>query len=77
VNKKHSETPAEKTPQYPPIPEHEPVDQPLIDGLKNKPTTHFPSENEVAPPNPGVPQPAELDQDAGGGYNPDGAYPQT
>jgi hypothetical protein len=74
VSKKHAETP-----EYPAIPETQPksIVQPIIDDLKRKPTTHFPAENEVAPPNPGEPQPAELDQDAGGGYNPDGTYPQT
>jgi hypothetical protein len=41
------------------------------------PTTHFPAENEVAPPDPPEPQPAALDQDPGGGFNPDGTYPQT
>jgi hypothetical protein len=32
---------------------------------------------QPAPPQPAPPQPAELDQDPGGGYNPDGTYPQT
>jgi hypothetical protein len=54
--------------------EHE---KPVIDGLKDEPHTHFPGENEVAPPEPCEPKPAELDQDPGGGYNPDGTYPQT
>ena len=56
--------------------QHESIIQPIIDDLKGKPTTHFPAEDEVAPPS-GPPQPAALDQDAGGGYNPDGTYPQT
>jgi hypothetical protein len=74
VSKKRTETPAE----FPAIPEpRESIIQPIIDDLKKKPATHFPAEDEVAPPNPGVPQPAELDQDPGGGYNPDGTYPQT
>ena len=61
---------------YPKIPERPPVEPP-IEGLKDIPATRFPAENEVAPPNPCSPQPAELDQDPGGGYNPDGTYPQT
>ena len=62
--------------------QHESIVQPIIDDLKGvddlkgKPTTHFPAEDQVAPPC-GPPQPAALDQDAGGGYNPDGTYPQT
>jgi hypothetical protein len=66
VSKKH-----EERDQQP-----ESIIQPIIDDLKGKPTTHFPAEDEVAPPC-GPPQPAALDQDAGGGYNPDGTYPQT
>ncbi len=74
MSKKHTETPDE----FPAIPgSRESIIQPIIDDLKRKPTTRFPAENEVAPPNPCEPQPAELDQDAGGGYNPDGTYPQT
>ena len=56
--------------------QHESIIQPISDDLKGKPTTHFPAEDQVAPPC-GPPQPAALDQDAGGGYNPDGTYPQT
>jgi len=53
--------------------------QPIIDDLKGKNPTVQPTEDEVAPPRGPLhpPQPAELDQDAGGGYNPDGTYPQT
>jgi len=54
----------------------------MIDQLKG--TTQVPAADEVAPPRgplhppqPTSPQPAELDQDPGGGYNPDGTYPQT
>ena len=80
MSKKHPETP-----EYPAIPKpaQKSIIQPIIDDLnrkndlKKKPSTHFPAENEVAPPNPCEPQPAELDQDPGGGYNPDGTYPQT
>ncbi len=75
MSKKHTETPDE----FPAIPETQPksIMQPIMDDLKRKPITHFPTENEVAPPNPCAPKPAELDQDAGGGYNPDGTFPQT
>jgi hypothetical protein len=74
VSKKRTETPGE----FPAIPEsRESIIQPIIDDLKRKPATHFPAEDEVAAPNPDDPEPAELDQDSGGGYNPDGAYPQT
>jgi hypothetical protein len=66
----HKEPPQERDPQPSII-------QPIIDDLKG--TTHPPQEDEVAPPRGPVhpPQPAELDQDAGGRYNPDGTYPQT
>ena len=75
MSKKRTEKPDE----FPAIPEptQKSIIQPIIDDLKRKPTTHFPAENEVAPPNPCEPQPAELDQDQCGGYNPDGTYPQT
>jgi hypothetical protein len=51
--------------------------QPMIDELKG--TTQPPKADEVAPPRGPLhpPEPAELDQDPGGGYNPDGTYPQT
>ncbi|MGP0071291.1 MAG: hypothetical protein ACLPWF_05080 [Bryobacteraceae bacterium] len=78
MSKKHTETPAGKTPQYPEIPaQPKSIIQPIIDELTQNPTTNFPAEDEVAPPNCGDPEPAELDQDPGGGYNPDGTYPQT
>jgi hypothetical protein len=66
VSKKH-----EERDQQP-----ESIIQPIIDDLKGKPTTQFTAEDEVAPPC-GPPQPAARDQDAGGGFNPDGTYPQT
>lgn len=56
--------------------QHESIIQPIIDDLKGTPTTHFPAEDEDAPPC-GPPKPAALDQDAGGGYNSNGTYPQT
>jgi len=78
VSKKPTETPTGQTPEYPEIPKQPKSSiQPIIDGLKEQPSTRFPTEDEVAPPDPGTPQPARLDQDPGGGYNPDGAYPQT
>lgn len=57
----------------------ESIIQPIIDDLKGHTSTELPEEDEVAPPRGPLhpPQPAELDQDAGGGYNPDGTYPQT
>ena len=39
-------------------------------------TPKAPPEGPVHPSHPAEP-PAELDQDAGGGYNPDHTYPQT
>ncbi len=42
--------------------------KPFIDELEAQRTKPLPEPQ---------PQPAELDQDAGGGYNPDGTYPQT
>jgi hypothetical protein len=51
--------------------------QPMIDEMKE---LQKPKNSEVKLPDSqliGPEQPAELDQDAGGGYNPDGTYPQT
>jgi hypothetical protein len=80
VSKKHTETPTEETPAHPePAPQYKSIIQPIMDDLKGK--TRLPAEDEVGAPDPAgpghPPQPAELDQDAGGGYNPDGTYPQT
>jgi len=75
VNKKPAETPASASIAKP---EPQPsIVQPIIDELKG--TTQLPKDDEAAPPRGPLhpPQPAELDQDAGGGYNPDGTYPQT
>lgn len=60
-----------------PAPAPAPIVQPMIDELKGK--TELPKEDETALPRGPLhpPQPAELDQDPGGGYNPDGTYPQT
>ena len=72
MNKKHAETPPIAPPEQRPS-----IVQPMIDELKG--TTLPPTEDETAPPRGPLhpPQPAELDQDPGGGYNPDGTYPQT
>jgi hypothetical protein len=58
-------------------PEPQPLIQPMIDELKG--ATQLPQEDETAPPRAPLhpPEPARLDQDAGGGYNPNGTYPQT
>jgi hypothetical protein len=70
MHKKPTETSPKET-------EAESILQPIMDGLKG--TTQLPTADEVAPPRGPLhpPQPAELDQDAGGGYNPDGTFPQT
>jgi len=46
--------------------------QPMIDEVTKSKKT---KDGEKTPPQPL--QPAEEDQDAGGGYNPDHTYPQT
>jgi hypothetical protein len=51
--------------------------QPLIDEVTK---SQQPKESVSTPPKPPPqvpPQPAELDQDPGGGYNPDHTVPQT
>ena len=45
--------------------------QPLVDDMTPKPQL---GKTPTSPPRP--PQPAEQDQDAGGGYNPDHTIPQ-
>jgi hypothetical protein len=82
VSKKHTETPEPAT-------QTTSIIQPIIDDLKRDDlkgddlkgaiSTQPPKEDLVAPPRGPLhpPQPAELDQDPGGGYNPDGTYPQT
>jgi len=85
VSKKHTETPTGETPAHPePATQHTSIIQPIIDDLKGDDlkgttSTELPREDLVAPPRGPLhpPQPAELDQDPGGGYNPDGTYPQT
>jgi hypothetical protein len=49
--------------------------QPMIDELSKTSKTIPPNES-ATPPKVGPLAPAELDQDAGSGYNPDGTYPQ-
>ena len=53
--------------------------QPIIDDLKGKTLPGCPLKTKSRHPAARCihPQPAELDQDPGGGYNPDGTYPQT
>ncbi|HMD50521.1 MAG TPA: hypothetical protein VKG79_15530 [Bryobacteraceae bacterium] len=71
----HSEHQSEPQPSEAPAS----IIQPIIDDLKGKNPTVQPTTDEVAPPRGPVhpPQPAELDQDSGGGYNPGHTYPQT
>lgn len=66
-----SQKPADHFPEIP-----QPIVQPIIDELKQP--RQDKKEEEKAPPVGPVhpPQPAELDQDPGGGYNPDHTYPQ-
>lgn len=47
--------------------------QPIIDEVTEMQKPKEPGTKAPAPP----PEPAELDQDPGGGYNPDHTYPQT
>jgi hypothetical protein len=49
--------------------------QPMIDEL-SKTNKTIPPDESGTPPKQGPLAPAELDQDAGGGYNPDGTDPQ-
>jgi len=51
-----------------------PIVQPMIDELKQQ---QQPKESGAKPPGEGPLKPAELDQDSGGGYNPDHTIPQT
>ncbi len=77
MSKKPTEAPKHELPPSDPTAEPESILKPLLEGLTG--TTQPPTEDEVAPPRGPLhpPQPAELDQDPGGGYNPDGTYPQT
>jgi hypothetical protein len=80
VSKKPTEAPSDapqEDPKADPARDAASILKPIMDGLKG--TTELPTADEVAPPRGPLhpPQPAELDQDPGGGYNPDGTYPQT
>jgi hypothetical protein len=89
VSKKPTEAPH---PHPEPAPQPESILQPIMDDLKGTTTLPTedevapprgplhppqPSPAQPAPAQPAPAQPAELDQDPGGGYNPDGTYPQT
>lgn len=76
MSKKPTEAP-HAHPNPDPAAEDASILKPILEGLKG--TTQLPTDDEVAPPRGPLhpPQPAELDQDSGGGYNPDGTYPQT
>jgi hypothetical protein len=79
VSNKPTDTPTDKTPAHPePVTQPPSIIQPIIDDLKGRLTIQQPQADEAAPP-PGPvhpPQPARLDQDAGGGYNTNNTYPQ-
>lgn len=67
MNKK----PTEQSPEVQP-----PIVQPIIEELKQPHKTKKPDE-KATPAGPFTPpKPAELDQDPGGGYNPDHTIPQ-
>jgi len=71
-----------KKPTEPPEQSHSDVQpsivQPLVEELKEPYKTKKPAELEPPPVGPiHPPEAAELDQDPGGGYNPDGTFPQT
>jgi len=52
--------------------------QPMIDELRYpKDAPQPPKAPPRGPVHPPQPEAAELDQDPGGGYNPDGTFPQT
>ena len=52
----------------------QPIVQPMIDEIKEQQKPKVPT---VQPPQEGPLAPAELDQDPGGGYNPNHTYPQS
>lgn len=67
----------------PPATSQPPIVQGIIDELRGRPgqkdDTKGPPPGPIHPPQPdkvSEEQPAELDQDPGGGYNPDHTYPQ-
>ena len=77
----HTEAPSEEALEHPQQEKRQSIVEPLIADLKKETATIYSSEDELGAPNPPgpghPPQPAELDQDAGSGYNPDGTDPQT
>jgi hypothetical protein len=63
--------PTEKSPEV-----QTPIVQPIIDDLKKNHKTE-PTNEQAPPTGPFIPpKSAELDQDPGGGYNPDHTIPQ-
>ena len=52
-----------------------PIVQPMIDELKQQ--QQKPKDPGAKPPDEGPLKPAELDQDSGGGFNPNHTFPQT
>jgi hypothetical protein len=53
-----------------------PIAKPMIDKLSKKTSKTIQPDESATVPKRGPLAPAELDQDAGSGYNPDGTYPQ-
>lgn len=67
-----------KDPKEPVVqPVAQPIVQPMIDELTGKQAKTEVARTESLPKPQNPPQPAEQDQDAGGGYNPDHTEPQT
>jgi hypothetical protein len=58
---------------------HKKIVQPMIDEVNKlrKPNELRKPTESATPPQEGPLEPSELDQDPGGGYNPDGTFPQT
>jgi hypothetical protein len=59
-----------KVPIAKPEPQKGPIVQPIIDELTPKPGPPLPAPQQTPP------KPAELDQDPGGGFNPNHTVPQ-
>ena len=78
MSQKPTEAP-QAHPQSDPASEDASILKPIMDDLKG--ITRPAAADEVGAPEPAgpghPPQPAELDQDPGSGYNPDGTYPKT
>jgi hypothetical protein len=58
---------------------HKKIVQPMIDEVNKlrKPNELQKPNESATPPQEAPLEPSELDQDPGGGYNPDGTFPQT